>query len=311
MKILFWLIIAADTAVLLLFFVLGMAAATSTRQSPFAVATSPPFLVPALFLIAAIALFTRSQSALGRSAGLLLAASPALLVLWLKGSASRDIRQNISATGEIAHFRVGPLREIADAIKSGDSATVSRLVSTVDVNTHGFMDVTLLMLAIRQLEKSPSDMSILGLLLKAGADPNLVASGELPLQVAIQQSRHAGARPTTMLLEAGANPNTKTEFGKPVFFSGANFTAPPEVLEALLAHGADLSLTSGPGMTIVFDAALANNWKAVLTLLERGVDYKTGRTVNGESFTQMVESHARVYNDTAGVGAVLDYLKRH
>jgi hypothetical protein len=62
---------------------------------------------------------------------------------------------------------------------------------------------------------------------------------------------------------------------------------------------------------VVFDAALSNNWRAVLLLLQRGVDYKTGRTVNGESFAQMVESHARVYGDSASVAEVVEYLNRH
>ena len=311
MKILFWLLIAADTLVLLMFFVLGLAAATSTRQSGFAVATSVPFALPAIVLIVAILLFTRSPSALGRGAALLLAAAPALLLIWLRGSASIALRQNMNSSGEIAHFREGSLREIADAIKVNADSTVARLVPTVDVNKHGFMDVTLLMLALRQLEVTPSDLEILRTLLKAGANPNLVAGGELPLEVAIQMSRFAGAEPVVMLLKAGANPNTRSQFGTPVFFSGTYGTAPPEVLAALLDNGADISVKDKNGLSIVFDAANTNNWKAVLLLLQRGTDYKTGRTVNGETFTQMVESHARVYSDTAGVAEVVEYLKRH
>lgn len=149
MKILFWLLIAADTLVLGMFFVLGLAAATSTKQSGFAVATSLPFALPALVLIAAILLFTRSPSAVGRGAGLLLAAAPALLLIWMRGTASLAMRQNSNRSGEIAHFRAGPLREIADAIKINSDSTVARLAPAVDVNTRGFMDVTLLMLALR------------------------------------------------------------------------------------------------------------------------------------------------------------------
>lgn len=311
MKILFWLLIAADTAVVLMFFVLGLAAATSTRQSGLAVATSLPFVLPVLVLIAAILLFTRSPSVLGRTAGLLLAAAPALLLIWLRGSAALDVRQNTTSNGEVAHFREGALREIAGAITNNDSATVARLVPTVDVNARGFMDVTLLVLALRQLEHSPADLAILHTLLGSGANPNLVAAGELPLAVAIQQSRHAGAEPVVMLLKAGADPNATDQFGKPVFYAGTNVGAPPEVLIALLDNGADLTIRNRDGLSVVFDAALSNNWRAVLLLLQRGVDYKTGRTVNGESFAQMVESHVRVYGDSAGVAEVVEYLNRH
>ncbi|MEP6833945.1 MAG: hypothetical protein ABJB74_11145 [Gemmatimonas sp.] len=311
MKILFWLLIAADTLLLLMLFVLGLAAATSTKQSGFAVATSFPFVVPAIVLVVAILLFTRSPSTLGRSAGLLLAAAPALWLIWARGSSLLELRQNTNSNGEVAHFRAGPLREIADAIKSNDSATVARLAPTVDVNAHGFVDVTLLMLALRQLEQTPKDLAILRTLLKSGANPNLVASGELPLEVAIQKSDKAGAEPVVMLLKAGANPNTKDQFGKPVFYSGTYGSAPPEVLAALLDNGADITIKNSDGLSIAFDAALSNNWKAVLLLLQRGADYKTGRTLNGESFTQMVESHARVYGDTAGVAEVVEFLKRN
>ena len=311
MKILFWLLIAVDTLVLLMFFVLGLAAATSTRQSALTVATSLPFALPAIVLIVAILLFTRSPSGLGRGAGLLLAAAPALLFIWLRSSASIALRQNMNSSGEVAHFRAGPLREVADAIKINADSTVARLVPTVDVNTRGYMDVTLLVLALRQLETAPKDLEILRTLLKAGANPNLVAGKELPLEVAIQMSRLAGAAPVELLLKAGANPNTKGQFGAPVFFSGTYGTAPPEVLAALLDNGADIKVNDKEGRSIVFDAANTNNWKAVLLLLERGADYKAGRTVNGETFEQLVESHARVYGDTAGVAEVVAYLKRH
>lgn len=312
MKILFWLLIAADTAVLLLFFLLGLAAAGSTKDSPAAVAFSPPFLVPALVLIAAVLLFTRVSSSLGRSAGLLLAAAPALLLVYFKATSTLELKQNMNSDGEIAHFRAGPLREIADAIKSNDSATVARLIPTVDVNQTGFQGVTFLMLAIRQLETAPTQLGVLRALLAAGANPNLAAGGELPLDVAIQQGEKAGAEPVLMLLKAGANPNAKDQWGSPTFFMGTGVTVPTEVLKTLLDNGADVKLTNKDGHTVVLDAAQTGNWKAVLMLLERGVDYKaSGRTLSGESFTQLVESQKdRTYGDTATLAKVVEWLKR-
>lgn len=311
MKILFWVLIAADTAALLLFFVLGLAAATSTKESGLAVAFSPPFLIPALILVAAVALFLRSPSPLLRIVALLMAASPALILVWWKGTESIKLRQNTNSSGELTSFREGPLREIAQAIRSNDTATVTRIAPTVDVNSRGYMDLTLLMLTLRQLEKNPTDLTNLRTLLKAGANPNLKSGGEFPLAVAIQQSDHSGAEPATLLLKAGANPNTIDQFGTPLFYAGTYITAPPEVMATLLENGADITIKDKNGLSIVFDAAQTNNWKAVLLLLERGVDYKNGRTVNGETFTDMVESHARVFGDTAGVAEVLAYLKKH
>lgn len=311
MKVLFWLLIAVDTAALGFFFVLGLAAATSTRQSGFAVAFSPPFLIPALVLIGAVLLFTRSPSPLLRSIALLLAASPALILFVTQRVSMFQLQQNMNSKGELTSFREGPMREIADAIRSNDTATVARLAPTVDVNSLGYMNTSLLMVALRQLEKVPNDFTNLRTLIKAGANPNLESGREFPLEVAIQQSSHSGAEPTVILLKAGANPNTKTQWGDPLFFGGANATAPVEVMAALLDNGADVKLTDKDGKTVLIAAANTGNWKAARLLLDRGVDYKVGRSLSGESFEQMVQTATmRTWGDTAGAAAIAEYLKR-
>ena len=311
MTILFWLLIAVDTLAWLLFFVLGLAAATSTRQSAISVALSLPFAVPAVLLIVAVALFTRSPNSAGRLGAMVIAAAPALILFWAKASATREMRLNTTSTGEVAYYREGPLRDLATAIRANDTASVSRLLPSVDVNAEGFQGTTPLMLAVRQLEHTPKQLDVLRMLLAAKADPNKIAEGELPLEVAIQQGEHAGAEPVLMMLKAGANPNIKNQWGSPVYFMGTGITVPVEVLTTLLDNGADLTATGKTGNSVVFDAALTENWKAVLLLLERGADYKTGRTLNGLTFQQMIETHSRSYGDTVGLNQVADYLKKH
>jgi hypothetical protein len=105
----------------------------------------------------------------------------------------------------------------------------------------------------------------------------------------------------------GANPNPIDQFGRPVYFMATGITVPIEVLRILLDRGADLNVRDRDGRSVVWDAATTANWPAVLLLLQRGAGAE-GRSVNGETFVQMVESHARVYGDTAGVAAVLEYL---
>lgn len=293
---------------LLLFFVLGLAAAPSSRTSPFAVA-GYMLVVPGLVLLAAVLLFTRSASPLGRSAGLLLAAAPAIILFVTKALTTVEIRQSLNADGKLVYFRDGPLREIAEAIAANDVGTIARLAPSVDVNKPGFSSYTLLGLALRRLKETPTDTAAIAILLKAGADPNL-KSDDLPLQIAFQESEKAGAAPVVMLLKAGANPNTKSQFGTPVFFSATGRMMPPEVLAAVLEHGADLKATDNDGRNVLFYAANSSNWKAVLTLLERGADFRSGRTLNGETFPEMVESYARMFGDTAGVREVQTYLKQ-
>lgn len=309
LKILFWLLVTCDTLVLLLFFVLGLAAAPSSKTSPFAVAAFV-LIVPGLILATAVLLFTRSNSPLGRSAALLLAAAPVLVLVLMRTVSTVQLKQSQNAQGELVYFRSGPLREISEAIERNDTATVARLAPAADLNNRGYSNTTLLALALRKLKDTPTETGNLQILLNAGADANLQAD-DLPLEIALQQARFTGATPAIMLLKAGANPNTRNQFGTPVFFTATGKTIPPEVLSAVLDHGVDLTTTDKDGRPVVFYAANSANWPAVLLLLERGVDYRNGRTVNGESFNAMVESYARTFGDTAGVAAVVEFLKRH
>ena len=239
MRTVFWLLVAADVAVLLLFFVFGLAAAPSTRSSPLAVAGAM-LLLPGTVVGIAVLLFTRGTSSLARGTGLLLAAAPALLVFGLKARESIRMRLNSDDEGNLTWFRAGPLREIAKAIDSNDAAAVRRLAPTSDVNKPGYMGTTLLMYALRRLEDAPDQVEPIRALLEAGADPNREAGGELPLELAIQHSGRSGPELVRMLLAAGAKPNTPDHFGTQVFFQGTGITVPPEVLSALLDGGADL-----------------------------------------------------------------------
>jgi hypothetical protein len=308
-KILFWVFVAVDVAALLFFFVLGLAAATSSRSSPLTVAAYM-LVVPGLILCLAVLLFLKGSSPLARGAGLLLAAAPVLIPLTLRAKYAREIRQHMSADGTIVPFRAGPAGEIAAAIDRNDSAAVTRLATTGEVNRRGFAGTTLLMHALRRLEQAPREHGPLAALLQAGADPNLKAGGELPLVTAILESQHAGAEPVELLLRAGADPNTVDQFGEPVFFFGTGKTVPVAVLETLLAHGADLKARDRDGRTVVFHAATFANWPALLLLLERGTEYEGIRSINHETLEMMVEYHVRVFADTAGTAEVLAFFTR-
>jgi hypothetical protein len=308
MKILFWLLVIGDTLALLVLFLLGLAAAPSSRTSPLAVAWSM-LLVPAALLALAIFLFHRVNTPPARGAAMVLVALPLLLVAGMQGYYGVRLAAATEEDGTFRYFRAGPAREILDAIDRNDAAAVTRLAPQVNLNARGLANMTLLMYAIRRLEEKPHELEPLRALLAAGADPNRAAD-ELPLMVAIQLSREAGPEPVAMLLAAGANPNTLDPFGSPVYFMAVGITVPVEVLRLLLDRGADLNLRDRDGRSVAFDAATTSNWPAVLLLLQRGVNYE-GRTINGETFTEMVESHIRVFGDTAGAAEVLAYLKRH
>jgi hypothetical protein len=44
--------------------------------------------------------------------------------------------------------------------------------------------------------------------------------------------------------------------------------------------------------TALFNAANVRNWKAALLLLQRGADWRPGRSVNGVSFKELIDSYA-------------------
>jgi ankyrin repeat protein len=239
---------------------------------------------------------------------MLLVALPVLLVVGLRSYYAARIASATEADGTFRYFGQGPAREILDAIDRNDAAAVTRLAPRADLDARGLADMTLLVYALRRLAGKPHELEPLGALLAAGADPNRAAD-ELPLTVAIQRSRDAGPEPVAMLLAAGANPNTMDQFGAPAYFMAAGRTIPLDVLRLLLDRGADLALRDRQGRSIAFGAATAANWPAVLLLLQRGVNYD-GRSINGETFVEMVESHIRVFGDTAGAAEVLAYLRR-
>ena len=308
LKILFWLIVCLDVAVLLLFFVLGLAAAPSSRTSPLSVAAYM-LLLPGLVLAASIFLFLRSTSALPRIAALLLVAAPGLVVLAWKGIETVRLNTNMDSQGNLTFFPEGKLRDIANAITNNDAATVTTLASQVDVNSRGYDDTTLLLLAFRQIRLTPDRLEVLRALMKAGANPNL-GNIEMPLELAIQVSAKAGPEPVQLMLAAGANPNLKNTFGTPLYFGACGGTTNMEVLTALLDHGADLKATSSQTETAVSYAATSQNWTAALFLLQRGATWKQYRAPDGLTLKDMAESNLRVYGDKPGLKEVIEFLSR-
>lgn len=307
-KILFWLIVCLDVAVLLFFFVLGLAAAPSSRTSPLSVAAYM-LLLPGLILAASIFLFLRSTSTLPRIAALLLVASPVLVVLAWEGIETAKLNTNMDSKGNLTFFSEGKLRDIATAITNNDAATVTSLASQVNINSRGYQDTTLLLLAFHQIRLTPDRLEVLRALMKAGANPNL-GNIEMPLEQAIQVSAKAGPEPVQLLLAAGANPNLKNTFGTPLYFGACGGTTNIEVLTALLDHRADLNATGSHTETAVSYAATSQNWTAALFLLQRGATWKQYRTPDGLTLKDMAESNLRVYGDKPGLKDVIQFLSR-
>ena len=308
MKIAFWGLVALDLLGIGLLFLLGLAAAGSSRTNPLQVALYL-LVLPCLALAIAVVIFLRAGSPLGRGIGLLLAASPLLILVSMRGAAEVMMRSTTNEAGEMTFYRSGPMRELAEAIGRNDVATVTALVPQVNVNDAGLMGVTPLLLAARQLRETPEQHDVLRILLQAKADPNKGAQYELPFQIVIQESGKAGLEPVKMMLDAGANPNARA-MGDPIWWSAVGKSSNLETLSLLLDRGADIDAVGKSESTVLIDAANVRNWPAVLLLLKRGADWRKGKSVNGMPFKYLVEGASGSQGSDSAYQAVRRFLQQ-
>jgi hypothetical protein len=313
LKLLYWTCVAVDLAAVLLFFVLGLAAAGSSKTSPAMVALVMLGL-PALPLAVSLWLYLRSTSPLARGLAFALAAAPLAIVLAAKTINDLQVSASTNPQGELTFFRSGPQRALAEAIQRNDAAAVAAVLrstdSKADANARGLMDMTPLVLALRQLDKTPDQQAVLPVLLQAGADPNRgTAAYEVPLEMALQSASRTGPAPVALLLKAGAKPNAKTAFGTPVWFTAAGFGADPQMLQLLLQHGADLRASGRGGETALIYAATARNWAAVRWLLDHGADPQQGRSGMGKSLRDLVDDALRERDGRAPANSADDGLQ--
>ena len=308
MKIAFWALVAIDLLGIGLLFLLGLAAAGSTKDNPLQVALYL-LVLPCLALAVAVVIFLRAGSPLGRAIGLLLAASPLLILVSMRGVAEVMMRSTTNEAGEMTFYRSGSMRELAEAIAKNDVAAVAALVPKADVNKAGLMGVTPLLLAARQLRETPEQHEVLRILLQAKADPNKGAQYELPFQIVIQESGKAGLEPVKLMLDAGADPNAKT-MGDPIWWSAMGKSSNLETLTLLLDRGADINAMGKDESNALIDGANLRNWPAVLLLLKRGADWQKGKSVNGMPFKYLVEAESESQKSDSAYQAVRRMLQQ-
>lgn len=307
LKVLFWLVVLIDAAALGLTFVLGLAAAGPSKTNPLSVLLF--FAVPALVLLGAVVLFLRAQSTGLRGLAFLLAASPMIFVGVQMVQSAWTLVSYQTAEGRLRYLRSGAAQQLETAIERNDLGTVQQLLRQgVNVNERGRDNQSFLEVALRQMRQTPEKQEVLRVLLQAGADPN-AGGEELPLTMAIQVSGKTGAAPVKLLLERGANPNAITEFGDPVWFGATGITVPKEVLALVLNKGADIKAKARSGNNALATAAAAQNWPALLALLQKGADPKLVRTPMGQGLLEKLESDLRTYGDKGGLEEAIAAVK--
>jgi len=209
-------------------------------------------------------------------------------------------------------FKRPAQRDLAHAIHAHDAAVAQSLIPAAgDLNTV-YHDETLLRFALVNADSSAGSRQIVQALLDAGADPNVTPGANVGnLILAIPDPELTG-----MLLKAGANPNRIDSGDRPAWWnvlsddSDAGF----ESLKLLLDHGADVSLRDregGPAGWAAYHAWMSHSssWRLVQLLIERGATWKDeqefGKTVV-DMFNDSLQERER---SSEGVPQSMTWLK--
>ena len=302
-KVLFWLLVAVDLGAMGFFLVLGLAAAGPSHTNPLSVVWWMAIL-PGMVLGLAIVLFVFGNSWMLRGPAFLVAAAPLLILVVWDATATMKLNTFKDRDGAITNFAGAAMQELEKAIIRNDAAAVAALAKGADLNQTSIGGNGVVVVALRQLEKTGGPPDVLRALLAAGANPN-PRVGELPLAVAMQVSRKAGVEPVKLLLSAKADPNARGQFGEPTFFGGVGMGVDPAVLPLLLDGGADLSAKSSDGKDLLMTAARIQNWAAAVVMLKRGV-----RSADAAGFQTKVESATQASYPQPGLDELVAYLKQ-
>ena len=309
LAILFWLLILFDLAALGLFFVLGLAAGPSSHTGPISIAA---FMlpVPVILIAAAIGLFVFTKSPLTRGLAFLTAAAPILFLIGSVAYNGYQMSQHMDQAGNFNRFSRGPMQELEKAIATNDAAAITAAARSANLKSKAVDGASVLTVALRQLEKKPGPPNAIRALIAAGAEVN-TKEDETPLYVAIQISDDAGIEPVKLLLDAGANPNTIGQFGDPAWFMATGLAIPVETLELLLSRGANLTAKDRKGQTALFGAVTCENWPAAKLLIEKGIDWKSFRTLSGLGLREALEAQTRVsYPQKPGLPEMIELVTK-
>ena len=183
-------------------------------------------------------------------------------------------------------FFSGPQLVLAQAIERGDLAQVRALAPRTDLNTPGREKITLLFFAFQKaLGRDPTQLAIMGALVRAGADPQQrVPDFGSVLGVALNTPVSSDF--LRALLDAGVDPNTRLYGDTPIIFdvtTEENF----ESLKLLIARGADVNKRDSLRNTPLCEAFANRALDQIDYLLDHGANPNTWN-VNGVSFPLML-----------------------
>jgi ankyrin repeat protein len=214
-------------------------------------------------------------------------------------------RRQLQAEQESGRWDFGEqpaLFDVAQGIVKNDSEAI-RAKSVPDLQAPGRNGATLLNFAVRQSWQRRESVDAIRTLLSLGADPNYTNGSRDSFAMA--NAVHASAPVLRAMLEAGGNPNTRDEFGRPVilmnWYLGYFTDQARSRLELLLDHGADVNSAmpkdrsdSAGYPLLLYRTAMGLDdhlaYADALLLLERGADPNRAGA-DGMTFGNMLMAH--------------------
>jgi len=281
---LFWSIAAIDAVLLAIFFVMSYQSRGGQEDGGREMGLFFFVIVPAVVLGGAMLLFHFNASLPMRWVALFIVIVPGL---WFAKTQTegwtidRRVEANRYGTG---YFQSEPLRQMGAAVVQRDVATLMRIGPTVDVNTPG-RDMTLMRLAVDGADARASDGSelpVVRALLALGAH----ADDAMPVACVRSDSALLG-----MLLAAGANPNLRVSPQQPLVFQVIRSLTPAN-FRLLATHGLDLN-SSFHDEPLAVQLTIHRRWDLLAIAIELGADTRRarpdGRNVGDELASQIAE----------------------
>lgn len=259
-------------------------------------------------------------------------------VIWLVVAAFMSLekgeqhRRQLQAEQDSGRWDFGDqpaLLDVAQGIVKNDPEAIGTAAKAVpDLQAPGRDGATLLNFAVRQSWQRPESVEAVRTLLSLGADPNYTNGNRNSFAMA--NAGHSSAPVLGSMLEAGGNPNTRDEFGRPMilmnWYLGYYKDQARSRFELLLDHGADAnsampadgSDSAGYPLLLYRTAmGLDDNlaYADALLLLQRGADPNRPAT-DGMTFGKMLSDHRARFQRThksppAEFVALWDWAEQH